>query len=145
MQRVMSGVHRRSMVCKFDRYLKLLGDRHGEVAEPCVRVHGAGIAAVMAAKETLHLDTLDPSLGAVTEYQPSDIDEALPIEEQLQLSVRLTHVIEPHTLADLVPYADFEVESTTTDGGTVSGVALRLRLDVANVLVGSKTRGQICV
>ena len=94
---------------------------------------------VHTSEESLHLDTVDPSLVIVTENLSADIDDAIAVEEQLQFAVGLTSIIEPNMLTDVVPNADFEVENPATNGGTICGVAFRFQGHIAN-LVGSKFR-----
>jgi hypothetical protein len=97
----------------------------------------------LTTKESLHLCTVNPSLITITEDQSTEVDNAFPIGPHLDLAILLSRIIELHTLADLVPCANFEIERPTGNGCAICGVALRKRLDVANLLVGSVFLGLI--
>ena len=112
-------------------------DSEPVVKDGSVRIQQDRIKA-RTTEESLHLDTIDPSVVIVTEHQSADIDDTLPIEEQLQFTIGLPRIIEPNTFADVVPNAGFEFESPTANGGSVRRVANRFWLDGANFLIGSK-------
>jgi len=95
----------------------------------------------LTTEESLHLCTPNPSLSTVTELQSTEVDNTLPIRPHLDLAICLSGIIELHTLTDLVPSANFEIVRPTGNGCTICGVALRKRLDVANLLIGSETLG----
>lgn len=96
------------------------------------------------AKEGLHLHSANLSRTAtISQDETANIDNTLPVDEELNLSISLTNVVETNTLADGGPFAGSKVEGATSDGGAVGGVAVGLRSDVADLFVGLKSRDVI--
>lgn len=124
--------------------LESLGDSGGEVGEVQILILWRSELEARAAKEGLHLHSANlSSTATISQDETANIDNTLSIDEELNLSISLTNVIEANTLADGGPFASSKLERTASDGGAVGGVALRLRSDIANLLVGLKSRDVI--
>ena len=93
----------------------------------------------LTAKEGLSLDTTEAALGIAPELQPIDVDDALSVDKELQLSVGFTDVVKTNALRNSVPLTRLEVEGTPTDGSTIGGVAFREGGNAAQPLVGLET------
>ena len=94
----------------------------------------------LTTEECLHLHSADSASSAVAEDEATDIDNALSIDEKLDLSIGLANVVEPDALAYGGPCARREAESATSDRGTVGGIAVGCRSDIANLAISSETR-----
>jgi len=91
-------------------------------------------------EECLHLYSANSASSAVAEDEATDIDNTLSIDEKLDLSIGLADVVEPDALADGGPCARGEAESATSNRGTVGGIALGCRSDIANLAISSEAR-----
>lgn len=91
-------------------------------------------------EECLHLHSADSASSAVAEDEATDIDNALSIDEKLDLSIGLADVVEPNALADGGPCARGEAETATSNRGTVGGIAVGCRSDIANLAISSEAR-----
>lgn len=87
-------------------------------------------------EERLHLDAADAASSLVTEDKALDGEDALALDEDLELAVLLTDVVEADALADRGACAGLEGPRAAADGGTVNVVAGRERRNVADGLVG---------
>jgi hypothetical protein len=91
-------------------------------------------------EECLHLHSADSASSAVAEDKATNIDDALSIDEKLDLSIGLANVVEPDTLADGGPCPRGEAKSAASNRGTVCGVAVGCRSDIANLAISSEAR-----
>lgn len=96
------------------------------------------------AKERLHHESLEPRLLSRHQDEPTDVDHALPIDEHLDLAVRLPDVVQPHALREIRALARRPGERPAPDRRAVHVVARRERRDVALHLV-RRVRGQVRV
>ena len=117
-----------------------MGDAHSEL-EPVKAIREEPLKATMAksrrtSEERLHLDAADAALVLVADDEPSDGENALAVDEQLELAVLRAGVVEAHALADRRARARLEGERAAADGRAVRVVAVRLRRDLAESLVG---------
>lgn len=97
-----------------------------------------GLQGNFTTEEGLSLKTTEAALGITPELQPLDIDDALSVEEELQLPVGLTDVVEANALGNGVPPAGRKTEDTPSNGSSIDGIAVRTGESVAQFLVGFK-------
>jgi len=117
-----------------------LGDGDREVGEPSVLGFWGSKIGLGTTKEGLGLETAETALSTAPELEPTNADDAVSVEEELQLSVGLTNIVKTNTLRHSVPLARFEVKGTPTDGSTISGVAFRFGGNVAQFAVSLEAR-----
>ena len=86
-------------------------------------------------EERLHLDALEPARARVAEHEARDGEDALALDEQLELPILLPDVVQAHALPDRRARARGELERAATNRGAVRVVALGLGRDVADRLV----------
>ena len=117
-----------------------MGDAHSEL-EPVKAISEEPLKATMAksrrtSEERLHLDALELALAGGAEDEALDGEDALALDEELDLAVLLAEVVEADALANRGAAPSLEVERAAADGRAVRLVALRLGSDVAHGLVG---------
>lgn len=83
------------------------------------------------AEKRLDLDATEAASGAVTEDKTRDIYRALAIDEEFDLAICLTGVVEAYALRNGCPLTRLEMECPTADGRAVGGVTRREGWDVA--------------
>ena len=126
-------------VAKSVKYaLWVFGDAHSEV-EPITPVNLRNSVhkrkGAPTSKEGLHLDALNPAGIAVADDKPVDIDNALAVDEKLDLAISLASIVQEDTLRHSSPTASLEGECTTSHGVTVRGVAGGERRNMALLLI----------
>ena len=117
-----------------------MGDAHSEL-EPVKAISEEPLKETMAksrrtSEERLHLDALELTLARGAEDETLDGEDALALDEELDLAILLAEVVEADALADRGAASSLEVERAAADGRTVDAVALGLGRDIADGLVG---------
>ena len=117
-----------------------MGDAHSEL-EPVKAIQSAAVRTLTetsrrTSEERLHLDALELALARSAEDEALDGEDALALDEELDLAVLLAEVVEADALANRGAAPSLEVERAAADGRAVDAVALGLGRDVADGLVG---------
>ena len=116
-----------------------MGDAHSEL-EPVEAIQSAAVRTLTetsrrTSEERLHLDALELALAGRAEDEALDGEDALALDEELDLAVLLAEVVEADPLANRGTAASLEVERAAADGRAKNVVALGLRRDIAHRLV----------
>lgn len=116
------------------RELESFRDGDREVGEEDLLVFGGCELGLRATEERLHLHATDTACIAVAENEASHVDDALSVDPELKLAIRLSNVVETNALADSCPGPCCKLEGTAADGLAIGGVAVGVG-EAADLLV----------